>query len=170
MHLNISYRSWISLLCCGCVSLYVLSFNSLNLAKAKTSLHLHSFYYIEKNRNPEVYLLFVPQQIYRALVFVTPLLHMNNNVCERLKCNKLVLCLFTKKTGLNIYRRWTKNCFINLKRKKIVALIYVSLQPKYRINTWIFKNMSALHKLVLGLGPDLTKWYSIVIVSKVSSV
>ena len=89
------------------MSLYVLSFNSLNLAKAKTSLHLHSFYYIEKNRNPEVYLLFVPQQICRALVFVTPLLHMNN-VCERLTCNKLELCLFTKKTGLNIYRRWPK--------------------------------------------------------------
>ena len=40
--------------------------------------------------------------------------------------------------------------------KKIGRLIYVSLQPEYRIYTWIFKNMSALHKLVLGLGLDLT--------------
>ena len=40
-------------------------------------------------------------------------------------------------------------CYINFKERKMFALIYVSIQPEYRISTWIFKHMSALHKLVL---------------------
>ena len=51
---------------------------------------------------------------------------------------------------MNIDRRCQKTALSILKRKKFVALMYVSLQPVYRIITCISKNMSALHKLVLG--------------------
>ena len=47
-----------------------------------------------------------------------------------------------------------KNCYINFKERKNgrinICLVTIQIQDY----TWIFKSMSALHKLVLGLGSD----------------